>query len=89
MTETISKDFQRSLQGLSELERVARAYAKFSRDAVGLGHVLGGGLLFLSVYLLHHIRVGMFGRLCWAPRRLPGFSPKSGCGDTTTSSVAA
>ncbi|MGO8791152.1 MAG: hypothetical protein ACLQVL_27735 [Terriglobia bacterium] len=63
MTETISKDFQRSLQGLSELERVARAYAKFSRDAVGLGHVLGGGLLFLSVYLLHHIRVGMFGRL--------------------------
>ena len=30
---------------------------------VGLGHVLGGGLLFLSVYLLHHIQVGMFGRL--------------------------
>jgi hypothetical protein len=63
MTDTVVENFQPSPKELRELERVTRAYAKFSRDAVGLGHVLGGGLLFLSVYLLHHIQLGMFGRL--------------------------
>jgi hypothetical protein len=63
MTDTISEDFQPSLKELSELEKLTRQYARFSKSAVGLGHVLGGGLLFLSVYLLHHIQLGIFGRL--------------------------
>ena len=31
---------------------------------MGLGHVLGGGLVFLSAYLLQrHVHLGVFGRL--------------------------
>lgn len=64
MSSAIGEHFQPSLKGLSELEKLTRAYAKFSRDAVGLGHVLGGGLVFLSAYLLgHHVHFGVFGRL--------------------------
>ena len=47
---------------LKEVADLTRKYARFSKDAVGLGHVIGGGLLFLSVYLLEHIRLGIFGR---------------------------
>jgi hypothetical protein len=63
MTDTVNEHFQPSLKGLPELENLTRQYAQFSKNAVGLGHVLGGGLLFLSVYLLHHIQPGIFGRL--------------------------
>jgi hypothetical protein len=63
MTDTVNKDFQPSLKELSELKKLTREYGRFSKNAVGLGHVLGGGLLFLSAYLLHHIQLGMFGRL--------------------------
>jgi hypothetical protein len=64
MDDTISEHFEPSFKELSELEKLTRAYGKFSRDAVGLGHVLGGGLVFLSAYLLyHHIHLGVFGRL--------------------------
>jgi hypothetical protein len=64
MDDAIGEPFQPSLKELSELEKLTRAYGKFSRDAVGLGHVLGGGLVFLSTYLLgHHIHLGVFGRL--------------------------
>lgn len=64
MGDAIGEHFQPSLKELSELEKLTRAYGKFSRDAVGLGHVLGGGLVFLSAYLLgHHIHLGVFGRL--------------------------
>lgn len=55
---------QPSLKELSELEQLTRGYGKFSRDAVGLGHVLGGGLVFLSAYLLgRHTHLGVLGRL--------------------------
>jgi hypothetical protein len=66
MEDTISEHFQPSLKELSELEKLTRAYGKFSYDAVGLGHVLGGGLIFLSAYLLapsRHIHLGVFNRL--------------------------
>ena len=64
MGDAIGEHFQPSLKELSELEKLTRAYGKFSRDAVGLGHVLGGGLVFLSAYLLgHHVHLGVFGRL--------------------------
>jgi hypothetical protein len=48
---------------LKEIADLTRRYARFSKDAVGLGHVIGGGLLFLSVYLLQHIQLGIVGRL--------------------------
>jgi hypothetical protein len=66
MEDTISEHFEPSLKELSELEKLTRAYGKFSYDAVGLGHVLGGGLTFLSAYLLapsRHIHLGVFSRL--------------------------
>jgi hypothetical protein len=66
MEDTISEHFQPSFKELSELEKLTRAYGKFSYDAVGLGHVLGGGLTFLSAYLLapsRHIHLGVFSRL--------------------------
>jgi hypothetical protein len=64
MGDALGEHAQPSLKELSELEKLTRAYGKFSRDAVGLGHVLGGGLVFLSAYLLgHHIHLGVFGRL--------------------------
>jgi hypothetical protein len=63
MTDNVSEGFQPSLKELSGLKNLTREYARFSKNAVGLGHVLGGGLLFLSVYLLHHIQLGIFGRL--------------------------
>jgi hypothetical protein len=64
MGDAIGKHFQPSLKDLSELEKLTRAYGKFSRDSMGLGHVLGGGLVFMSAYLLdHHIHLGVFGRL--------------------------
>lgn len=64
MGDAIGEHFQPSLKELSELEKLTRAYGKFSRDAVGLGHVLGGGLVLLSAYLLgHHNHLGVFGRL--------------------------
>jgi len=63
MTDTVNEHFQPSLKELPELENLTREYAQFSKNAVGLGHVLGGGLLFLSVYLLHHIQLGILGRL--------------------------
>jgi hypothetical protein len=48
---------------LKEIADLTKKYARFSKDAVGLGHVIGGGLLFLSVYLLHHVQLGIPGRL--------------------------
>lgn len=64
MGDAIGEHCQPSLKALAELEKLTRAYGKFSGGAVGLGHVLGGGLVFLSVYLLEHrIHLGVFGRL--------------------------
>ncbi len=63
MSNAIDQNRQPSLKGLSDLEKLTRAYARFSQDAVGLGHVFGGGLVFLSAYLLHHIHLGVLGRL--------------------------
>jgi hypothetical protein len=64
MGNAIGEHFRPSLKELSELEELTRAYGKFSRDAVGLGHVLGGGLVFLFAYLLRdHSHLGVFGRL--------------------------
>lgn len=64
MGDAIGEHIQPLLKEVSELKNVTRQYGEFSRDAVGLGHVLGGGLVFLSAYLLeHHIHVGIFGRL--------------------------
>jgi len=48
---------------LPEIQRLTRAYARFWQDARGLGHVLGGGLLLFSLYLVDHVRLGVFGRL--------------------------
>ena len=48
---------------LKEIADLTRKYARFSKDAVGLGHVIGGGLLFLSVYLMRHVQLGIPGRL--------------------------
>jgi len=63
MSDAVSNHFEPSPKELKELKNLTRQYGRFSKDAVGLGHVLGGGLLFLSVYLVHHIQIGMFGRL--------------------------
>ncbi|MDR3674728.1 MAG: hypothetical protein P4N24_04520 [Acidobacteriota bacterium] len=64
MGDAIGKHLQPSLKDLSELEKLTRAYGKFSGGAVGLGHVLGGGLVFLSASLLyHHVHLGVFGRV--------------------------
>ncbi len=63
MTDIVNGSPEVSPKKLSELEKVTRQYAKFSKNAVGLGHVFGGGLLFLSVYLVSHIQLGTFGRL--------------------------
>ncbi len=64
MDNAIGEHFQPSLKELSELEQLTKAYGKFSRDAAGLGHVLGGGLVFLSAYLLgRHVHFGILGRL--------------------------
>jgi hypothetical protein len=63
MTDTVSEHFQPSLKELSELRDLTREYGRFSKSAVGLGNVLGGGLLLLPVYLFYHIQLGMFGRL--------------------------
>jgi hypothetical protein len=72
MDEAIDAQSQPSFERLSRLKDVTREYARFSRDAVGLGHVLGGLLVFLSVYLVEHVRLGIPGRLllgvgpfCW------------------------
>jgi len=64
MDNTIGEPVQPLLQELTKLEKLTRAYGRFSKDSMGLGHVLGGGLVFLSTYLLHmHIHLGVFGRL--------------------------
>jgi hypothetical protein len=63
MNDAVGEHFQPSLEELGELKNLTREYGKFSRDAVGLGHVLGGGLVFLSAYLLEHIYLRVWGRL--------------------------
>ncbi len=64
MDDTMGEPVQPLLQELTELEKVTRAYGRFSKDSMGVGHVLGGGLVFLSAYLLHtHLHLGVFGRL--------------------------
>lgn len=63
MNNVVSNHFEPSPKGLKELKILTQQYGRFSKDAVGLGHVLGGGLLFLSVYLVHHIQLGVIGRL--------------------------
>ena len=63
MSDPVDESFQPSLKELSELKNLTRQYGRFSKNAVGLGHVLGGGLLFLSAYLLLHVQIGIFSRL--------------------------
>jgi len=52
MTDTLSTEFHLSSEELTTLQKLTHEYAKFSRDAVGLGHVFGGVLVFLLVFLL-------------------------------------
>jgi len=64
MSDAVSEPFQPSLQELAEIKKLTREYGEFSRDAVGLGHVLGGGLVFLSAYLIQRqIDLGVGARL--------------------------
>jgi hypothetical protein len=63
MDEVIDERSEPSFERLSRVKRVTREYARFSRDAAGLGHVVGGLLVFLSVYLVDHVRLGIPGRL--------------------------
>jgi hypothetical protein len=64
MSRPIEERYQSAMKGLSELGSLTREYGRFSRDAVGLGHVLGGGLVFLSAYILERrIHFGLLGRL--------------------------
>ncbi|HEV2196656.1 MAG TPA: hypothetical protein VGR55_13815 [Candidatus Acidoferrum sp.] len=52
MNDTLSAECHPSEENLATLQKLTREYAKFSRDFAGLGHVLGGSLVFLLVYLL-------------------------------------
>jgi hypothetical protein len=52
MNETLSAELHPSREELATLQKLTHEYAKFSRDAVGLGHVFGGVLVFLLVFLL-------------------------------------
>lgn len=64
MSDALNNQFEPPAKKLNELKELTRKYARFSKDAVGLGHVIGGGLLFLSAYLLlHRVQLGIFGRL--------------------------
>jgi hypothetical protein len=54
MNDTICPEFQSSITELPALQKMTHEYAKFSRDAVGLGHVFGGALVLLLVFLLRH-----------------------------------
>ena len=63
MNDAVGNHFEPSPKGLKDLKNLTRQYGRFSKNAVGLGHVLGGGLLFLSVYLVCHIQLGVLGRL--------------------------
>ncbi len=53
MGDTLSAEFHPSGEKLATLQKLTREYAKFSRDSRGLGHVFGGLLVFVLVYLLH------------------------------------
>lgn len=63
MNDAVNNRFELSPKELKQLKNLTRQYGRFSKDAVGLGYMLGGGLLFLSVYLVDHIQLGVFGRL--------------------------
>lgn len=52
MNDNLSAECHPSEEHLRTLRKLTREYAKFSRDSAGLGHVLGGSLVFLLVYLL-------------------------------------
>ena len=52
MNATLSAEFHPSSEELATLQKLTREYAKFSRDAVGLGHAFGGVLIFLVIFLL-------------------------------------
>ena len=52
MDHTLPADFQPSAEELVSLQKLAHEYATYSRDAVGLGHVFGGLLVFLLLWLL-------------------------------------
>jgi hypothetical protein len=63
MNNPASNPFEASPKDLKELGKLTRKYGRYSKDAVGLGHVIGGGLLFLSVFLPNHVQLGISGRL--------------------------
>jgi hypothetical protein len=52
MNNNLSTPLHASSEELAEVEKLTREYARFSRDAAGLGHVIGGVLVFLTVFLL-------------------------------------
>ena len=63
MNHTPNNHFEASAKELKNLRKLTRQYGRYSKNAVGLGHVIGGGLLFLSVFLPNHVQLGIFGRL--------------------------
>ncbi|HXY23860.1 MAG TPA: hypothetical protein VEI73_04370 [Candidatus Acidoferrum sp.] len=54
MNNTLSTPLQAPTEELTKVQRLTREYARFSRDAAGLGHVMGGALIFLVVFLVAH-----------------------------------
>jgi hypothetical protein len=52
MNDTVSAECHPSREELTAVQKLTHEYAKFSRDAVGLGHVFGGVLVFLLVSLV-------------------------------------
>jgi hypothetical protein len=61
MNNTLSAPLHASSEELAEVQKLTREYARFSRDAVGLGHVIGGVLVFLTVFLLARGHVSTWG----------------------------
>src|SRR5690348_5270133 len=55
MNQTVSAQYNPSNEDIAALQRLqnlTHEYALFSRDAVGLGHVIGGALVFIILFLL-------------------------------------